>query len=70
MIFQVVHTHTNEPCPGRSTEQTKQPANWWRTLKKTPEVKVLAGYVSPIDHTMYCQTTWRTAREEVRNDYT
>ena len=53
MLFQVVHTHTNEGCPGRSPEQAKLLANWWQTLKKTPGVKVVAGYASPIDHTFY-----------------
>jgi hypothetical protein len=24
MLFQVVHTHTNETCPGRSSEEAKQ----------------------------------------------
>ena len=53
MLFQVVHTHTYETCPGRSPEQTKILANWWQTLKKTSGVKVVAGYSSPIDHTFY-----------------
>ncbi len=53
MLFQVVHTHTNETCPGRSTEQTKVLANWWQNLKKTSGVKVVAGYTSPMDHTFY-----------------
>jgi hypothetical protein len=53
MLFQVVHTHTNETCPGRSPEQAKSSSNWWQTLKKTSGVKVLAGNVSPLDHTFY-----------------
>ena len=53
MLYQIVHTHTNETCPGQSTEQTKRLADWWQSLKKTPGVKVLAGYVSPMDHTFY-----------------
>jgi len=53
MLFQVVHTHTNEGCPGRSPEQSKILANWWQTLKKTSGVKVVAGYVSPMDHTFH-----------------
>jgi hypothetical protein len=53
MLFQVVHTHTNEDCPGRSPEQLKPIAEWWQGLKKAPGVKVLAGYVSPLDHTYY-----------------
>jgi hypothetical protein len=53
MLFQVVHTHTNETCPGRSPEQAKTASNWWQTLKKTSGVKVLAGNVSPLEHTFY-----------------
>ena len=53
MLFQVVHTHSNETCPGRSPEQTKVLANFWQALKKTSGVKVLSGYVSPMDHTFY-----------------
>ena len=53
MLFQVVHTHTNEGCPGQSSEQTKRFAEWWNSMKKTPGVKVLTGYVSPMDHTFY-----------------
>jgi hypothetical protein len=53
MLFQLVHTHTSENCPARSPETTKVLSNWWQALKKTPGVKVLAGYVSPVDHTFY-----------------
>ena len=53
MLFQVVHTHTNETCPGRSPEHTKALANWWQSFKKTSGLKVVAGYSSPIDHTFY-----------------
>jgi hypothetical protein len=53
MLFQVVHTHTNEGCPGQSPEQGRRFAEWWQSLKKTPGVKVLAGYVSPMDHTFH-----------------
>jgi len=53
MIFQVVHVHTNEGCPGRSPEQTKIFANWWQSFKKTSGLKVMAGYASSIDHTFY-----------------
>lgn len=53
MIFQVVHTHTSENCPARSPEQTKVLSNWWQAFKKNSGVKVLAGYVSPTDHTFY-----------------
>jgi uncharacterized protein with GYD domain len=53
MLFQVVHTHTYESCPAQSPEQAKRLGEWWQSLKKTPGVKVLAGYVTPIDHTFY-----------------
>jgi hypothetical protein len=53
MLFQVVHTHTNETCPGQSPEQAKRLGEWWQSMKKTPGVKVLAGYVSPMDHTFH-----------------
>jgi hypothetical protein len=53
MLFQVIHTHTSENCPARSSEQTKPISAWWQALKKTPDVKVLVGTVSPLDHTFY-----------------
>jgi hypothetical protein len=53
MLFQVVHTHTNESCPAQSPERAKQFGEWWLSMKNTPGVKVLTGYVSPIDHTFY-----------------
>ena len=53
MLFQVVHTHTNETCPGGSPEKAKRLGDWWQSLKKASGVKVLAGYVSPMDHTFY-----------------
>ena len=53
MMFQVVHTHTNETCPARSAEQAKLYHEWWQSMKNTPGVKVIGGYVCPIDHTFY-----------------
>ena len=53
MIFQVIHTHSNEYCPARSIEQLRPTAAWWQSMKKTPGVKVLTGNVSPLDHTYY-----------------
>jgi hypothetical protein len=53
MLFQIVHTHTSENCPGRSPEQMKPASAWWAAMKKAPGVKVLAGYVDPLDHTFY-----------------
>lgn len=53
MLFQVTHTHTNESCPAQSPEQTKRFNDWWQALKNTAGVQVLAGYVSPMDHTFH-----------------
>ncbi len=53
MLFQVIHTHTNENCPAGSPERLKPISNWWQGLKKASGVKVLGGYVSPLDHTFY-----------------
>ncbi len=53
MLFQVVHIHTTENCPGRSPEKLKPISEWWHGLKKISGIKVLAGYVSPLDHAYY-----------------
>ncbi len=53
MIFQVTHTHTNEDCPARSVEKLKPTTAWWAAMKKTPGIKVLGAYVSPLAHTYY-----------------
>jgi hypothetical protein len=53
MLFHMIHTHTVENCPARSLEQVKPISAWWQAMKKTPGVKVLAGFVSPLDHTFY-----------------
>ena len=53
MLFQITHTHTNEGCPAQSPEQVKRVGDWWQALKNNPGVKVLAGYVSPMDHTFH-----------------
>jgi hypothetical protein len=53
MLFQVVHNHTGENCPAGSSEKTKNISNWWQGLKKTPGLKVLSAYVSPLEHTFY-----------------
>ncbi len=53
MLFHVIHTHTSESCPARSPEQIKPASAWWQALKRTPGVKVVAGMVSPLDHTFY-----------------
>jgi len=53
MLFQVVHTHTNETCPGGSAEQARHFAEWWQSMKKASGIKVLGGYVAPMNHTLY-----------------
>ncbi len=53
MLFQVVHTHTNETCPGQSPERAKELGAWWQALKKASGVRLLAAYVAPMDHTFY-----------------
>ena len=53
MLFQVTHSHTSQMCPAQSSEAAKHASEWWQTMKKTPGVKVLAGTVSPLDHTYY-----------------
>ena len=53
MLFQVTHTHTNETCPGAVPELTVKLGAWWQALKTNPDVKVVSGYVSPMDHTFY-----------------
>jgi len=53
MIFQVIHVHSSEDCPARSPEQLKPITQWWQSLKRTSGIKVISGYVSPLDHTFY-----------------
>ena len=53
MIFQIVHTHTNESCPGQSTEQAKRFGEWWLSVKNNPAIKILAAFASSMDHTFY-----------------
>jgi hypothetical protein len=53
MLFQVTHTHSNHDCPAASPEIIKRLGTWWQELKNTSGVKVLAGYVSPMDHTFH-----------------
>ena len=53
MLFQVTHTHSNHDCPASSPEATKRFGDWWQALKGTSGVKVLGGYVSPMDHTFH-----------------
>jgi hypothetical protein len=53
MLFQLTHVHTNETCPGTRPELMASLAQWWDALKQSTDVKVLAGYVSPTDHTFH-----------------
>ena len=53
MLFQVRHVHTSEQCPGGSDELGDKLAVWWANLKANPDLKVLTGYVSPMDHTFF-----------------
>src|SRR5689334_8583809 len=53
MLFQVTHQHTEETCPGVFPERLEQYGRWWNELKNTAGVKVIGGYVSPMDHTFH-----------------
>ena len=53
MLYQVIHSHTNADCPAQSAEKAKLSREWWQSLKKTNGVRVVGGYVSPLDHTFY-----------------
>ena len=53
MLFQVTHTHTHETCPGVAPERMTQGSAWWEAIKTAPGIKVLGGYVAPIEHTFY-----------------
>jgi hypothetical protein len=53
MLFQVVHTHSHETCPGVFPDKLTSYSQWWNGLKSSSNVKVLAGYVSPTDHVFH-----------------
>ncbi len=53
MLFQIVHTHSSVDCPTQSSDKTRQSVIWWQSFKKADGIRVLTGYVSPIDHTFY-----------------
>ncbi len=53
MLFQITHRHTNETCPAQGPEQMKRLGEWWEKLRNQPGVRVLAGYVSVMDHTFH-----------------
>src|SRR5205823_3260568 len=53
MLFQVIHSHSEESCPGVFPDKLKTFSAWWNEMKSTPGVKVLGGYVSPIEHNFY-----------------
>jgi hypothetical protein len=52
MLFQVTHKHSEETCPGVHSDKFDIGA-WWNQVKGTSGIKVLGGYVSPMDHTIY-----------------
>src|SRR5205809_4739954 len=53
MLFQVTHTHSHQDCPAGSPEVLKRLGAWWQGLQTLAGVRVLAGYVSPIEHTFH-----------------
>jgi hypothetical protein len=53
MLFQIVHSHTNTDCPAQSAENAKRSSEWWQSFKATSGVRVVGGYVAPLDHTFY-----------------
>ncbi len=53
MLFEIIHTHTSENCPARSPEHIRAFSDWWTGFKNKSGIKVLAGYVSPLDHAYY-----------------
>jgi len=53
MIFQVTHTHSHETCPGVHSDKLSTFGEWWDAVKKNPNIKVLGGYVSPMDHVFH-----------------
>jgi len=53
MLFQVTHKHSEQNCPGVFPDKLETYGRWWNEIKNTPGLKVLSGYVSPMDHTFY-----------------
>ena len=53
MLFQVIHSHSEETCPGVFPDKLKTFSAWWNEMKSTAGIKVLGGYVSPIEHNFY-----------------
>ena len=50
MLFQV---HAHETCPGAHPELTPGFREWWQGMKNNSGIKVVSGYVSPMDHTFH-----------------
>jgi hypothetical protein len=50
LLFQVTHTHDEDTCPGVHSDKLKTFGDWWQALKTNANVKVLGGYVSPMEH--------------------
>jgi hypothetical protein len=53
MLFQVIHVHSHETCPGVHSELLDRYGNWWDEVKKNSSIKLLGGYVAPAEHTFY-----------------
>ena len=53
MLFQVTHTHSEATCPGVFPDKLSTFGAWWQGLKTNPDLQVLGGYVSPMDHIFY-----------------
>jgi hypothetical protein len=53
VLFQVTHTHTEATCPGVLPDKLKSFGEWWHNVKTNPDLKVLGGYISPMDHVFH-----------------
>ena len=53
MLFEIVHTHNHETCPGVHSDLLERYSKWWDEVKGTAGIKLLGGYVAPIEHTFY-----------------
>jgi hypothetical protein len=53
MIFQITHTHNHETCPGVHSDKLSTFSEWWDGVKKNPNLKVVGGYVAPMDHVFH-----------------
>lgn len=53
MYFQIIHTHTEEHCPGLEPQAGARLNEWWESFKSTEGVKVHLGTLAPLSHTFY-----------------